>query len=91
MKHATATALQQIADMIARIQMREELQEKRPGVFYRKSKALLHFHEDPAGIFADLRTGDAFERLPVNTETERSRLLSQIDKILASPTRPASR
>ncbi len=91
MKHATAVALQQISDLIARIRMREGLQEKRPGVFYRKSKAFLHFHEDPMGIFADLRTGEEFERVPVNTEKEHSELLSQIDRILASATRSLKR
>ncbi len=47
--------------------MRTELKEKSRGVFYRKSKATLHFHEDPAGLFADMRIADVFVRFPVNT------------------------
>ncbi len=91
MKHATAVALQQISELIARIRMREGLREKCAGVFYRKSKAFLHFHEGPMGIFADLRTGEEFERLSVNTEKDQSDLLSQIDNILASAVQPTSR
>ena len=29
--------------------------EKKRGVFYFKSRAFLHFHEDPKGMFADIR------------------------------------
>ena len=39
------------------------LVEKRPGIFYRKSKAFLHFHEDSSGVHADVRFGVEFERV----------------------------
>jgi hypothetical protein len=49
----------------------ETLREKSRGVFYRGSRAWLHFHEDPAGLFADVRVGQGFERFPVNTTAEQ--------------------
>lgn len=42
----------------------------------------LHFHEDPAGMFADLKTGDKFERFPANTRVEIAALLDRAAKTL---------
>jgi hypothetical protein len=59
------------------------LREKTPGVFSYRSKAFLHFHEDPAGLFADVRVGDDFARFPVSTDAERAALLKAIDRYMA--------
>ncbi len=80
MKHATREALALLDDLLERIRAREGLKEKSAGVFYRKSRAFLHFHEDPTGLYADLRVGEEFERYPVNTERERRALLAEIDR-----------
>ena len=78
MKHATSAALTGLADLLERIRATDGLKEKTPGVFFRKSKAFLHFHEDPAGLFADLGPGDRFCRYPVNTRQEWAVLLAAI-------------
>lgn len=52
------------------------LVERSRGVFYRRSRAFLHFHEDPTGLFVDVRTGEDFERLPVKSEAERRELIT---------------
>lgn len=80
MKHATTEALARLEGLLERIRARDGLTEKSPGVFYRKARAFLHFHEDPAGLFADLRAGEEFERYPVNTEGQRKALLAAIDR-----------
>jgi len=49
MKHATAETLAGFGDLLEQLRRIPGLVEKRPGVFYRKSRAFLHFHEDPAG------------------------------------------
>jgi len=54
------------------------LTEKKRGTFYRKSSAFLHFHEDPAGLFADVRDGDDWKRFPVNTAREQRTLLGRV-------------
>ena len=82
MKHATAAALDSLSDLLAQIRAREGIKEKRIGIFYRKSKPLLHFHEDPAGLFADLNTGAEFDRFPVNTPQERQALLRAVVRVL---------
>jgi hypothetical protein len=48
MKHASASTLQQMSDLLDQIRQRQGLNEKKLGIFYRKSKAFLHLHEDPA-------------------------------------------
>jgi hypothetical protein len=73
MKHATAAALDQID-----VRRLETLKERTRGVFYRGSTAFLHFHEDPAGMFADLRTDTGWERLPVNRMSDQASLVRAI-------------
>ena len=82
MKHAGPSALDALSDLIAAIRAREGLKEPRPGVFYRKRKAWLHFHEDEAGLFADIRVGKEWERLRVSDLEERANLLALIDRSL---------
>lgn len=86
MKHAGAEALRQLSDLLEQIRPRQGLKEKSLGVFYRKSKAFLHFHEDPDGMFADLRAGEEFRRYPANTAKEKRSLLSAIDRALEEKT-----
>jgi hypothetical protein len=82
MKHATAAALQVLSDLLDQIREKEGIKEKKLGIFYRKSKSFLHFHEDPAGLFADLSAGANFERYPVNTKQDWKVLLEAIDRAL---------
>lgn len=79
MKHAGATALDQLEPLLAAIRALPGLKEKSRGVFYRGARAFLHFHEDPAGLFADVRlAGTEFERFRVETEGERDIFLSRV-------------
>ena len=68
MRHARPAALDQIEPLLAQLRAIAGLREKSRGIFYRGSKAFLHFHEDPAGLFADIRSADGgdFERLQVD-------------------------
>jgi len=77
MKHATKETLERLEDLLEGIRAIPGLTEKSPGTFYRKSSAFLHFHDDPAGIFADLKIGGEWERLRVSTSRERSVLLKR--------------
>lgn len=80
MKHAGPDALAALAPVLQELRSLEAITERATGTFYRKSKAFLHFHEDPEGLFADLRLkadGD-FERLRVSTAAERKRFLALV-------------
>ncbi|HEY4040270.1 MAG TPA: hypothetical protein VGM32_00330 [Rhodopila sp.] len=83
MKHAGADALAGLSELLDQIRSRQGLKEKKPGIFYRRSKSFLHFHEDRAGLFADLGAGGDFDRYPVNTQQEWTMLLSAIDRAIA--------
>lgn len=77
MKHAGPQALDQLEPLIARIRQLPGLVEKTRGTFYRKSRAFLHFHEDPKGLFADIRIdGDDFERVDLATPDGADRLVA---------------
>jgi hypothetical protein len=80
MKHAGRGALEALGDLLVNLRARTGLVEKRPGIFYVKGRAYLHFHEDRAGLFADLRQGGDWQRFPVNSSDERAELLGIIDR-----------
>jgi hypothetical protein len=84
MKHATQMALDGLLDLLTQIRARRGLQERQSGIFYKKSKSFLHFHEDPTGMYADLSVEAGFKRYPVNTKTEWKALLLAIDHSLES-------
>ncbi|HEX9535496.1 MAG TPA: hypothetical protein VF924_08475 [Stellaceae bacterium] len=78
MKHAGVAALESLSDLLENLRSRTALVERRPGIFYVSGKAFLHFHEDPGGLFADLRLGTEWQRFPVNSPDERAELLAVI-------------
>ncbi len=80
MKHATAEALAQLTELLTQLRTVPGLVEKRPGIFYRKGRAFLHFHEDPAGLFADIRPGEEWVRIEVGGREGRAALVAEIRK-----------
>jgi hypothetical protein len=73
-----------LEDLFSQIRQGAGLKEKSRGVFFCKSRAVLHFHEDPTGLFADLRSGETWVRLPVNAAAERRALLAKVRAALAT-------
>ena len=87
MKHATEPTLIELEPLLARIRKIEGIQEKKLGIFYRKSKAFLHFHEHGKEIFADVRLkGTDFDRLPCTTRQQRQDLIAAIQMVVAERT-----
>ncbi|WP_312164062.1 hypothetical protein [Phenylobacterium sp.] len=78
MKHAGEHALDQLEPLLGELRALPGMVEKKRGVFYRRSKAFLHFHEDPKGLFADLRdaAGGDFDRFDVTGEPGRAALVA---------------
>jgi hypothetical protein len=81
-KHAGPAALDALDEVIVAVRARDGLKEPRRGVFYRRGKAWLHFHEDPAGLFADLREDADWTRFRVSSAAERKKLLTAVDRSL---------
>ena len=80
MKHAGPATLDRLEPVLAAVRALPGPVERKRGVFYLKSKAFLHFHEDPAGLFADLRDtqGKNFDRIDVTAESGRVQLLALV-------------
>ena len=83
MRHATSADLEPIDALLESLRSLSALVEKSPGVFYRRARAFVHFHADPAGLFADARLhddddDDDFVRLRVTTRAEQARFLRQV-------------
>jgi len=83
MKHASEKILCSHSGLLAQLRAISELNEKRLGVYYKKSRAFLHFHEDEGKLFADVRLDGAnFHRLAADSNPEQKSLLSRIQKAL---------
>ena len=89
MKHASAAALRQLESLIGELRQLPGLSERKSGIFYRGSKAFLHFHEDASGLFADAKLdGSVFERFTVSTAEGKRRLARAVRAALATPPNP---
>jgi hypothetical protein len=85
MRHARDQDLDRIDGLLAQVRTLPGLVEKKRGVFYRKSKGFLHFHEDPKGMFADLTGADGvgFDRIDVTEPAGQAALLAAARERLA--------
>ena len=85
MKHAGPEVLASLAPLLERIRKHSRLKERKLGAFYYKSKGFLHFHEDPAGVFADVKLGSDYVRMRATTREEQRALLGRIAEYLDAP------
>ncbi len=76
MRHARDQDLDRIDGLLAELRALPGLIERKRGVFYRRSKAFLHFHEDPKGLFADLSGPAGFDRIEVTEADGQAALLA---------------
>ncbi len=86
MEHAKGAALDELEPLFTAIRKRDRVTERRPGYFYRKGKALAHFHQDPLGLYADLHAGAEWHRYRVSASAERKRFLAALDKVVGAGT-----
>ena len=83
MKHASVATLERLAPLLDQVRNVPGLVERKPGIFYFRSSAFLHFHEDGDDIFADVRLRPGpFERVRVTTKAEQRRLVTRIRRCL---------
>lgn len=82
MKHAGPAAIATLEPLLARVRVFEALRERTPGCFYRRSQGFLHFHEDPAGNFADVKVDGEFQRYRVSEPAEQDALVAVVTRLL---------
>jgi hypothetical protein len=76
-RHITPGRLDDLEPLLGDLRELDALTEKKRGVFYRGSRAFLHFHEDgDDDCYADVKLdGMMFERLRVTTKSEQATLV----------------
>jgi hypothetical protein len=84
MKHAGPEALDKLEPVLAEIRKISSLRERKRGSFYQGSVGFLHFHEGPAGFFADLKVDGEFIRMPANNPGEIAKLIRAAAKAIRS-------
>ncbi|MCU1467341.1 MAG: hypothetical protein JWM72_3269 [Actinomycetia bacterium] len=86
MRHITPGRLAAIEELLGKLRAVDGLVERSPGVFYRRSRAFLHFHEDGPDVYADVRlSGADFDRMRVSTKREQLSLIGAVRRALQSP------
>jgi hypothetical protein len=91
MKHATPAGLDRLEPLLNDLRKIDGLKEKSRGVFYRGSRAFLHFHEHGDAFFADLRAGDDFERFPSTGRADQVALIGKVRFALGGAKKNAKR
>jgi hypothetical protein len=82
-RHARDDDLDRIEPLLDQLRALDGLTEKSRGVFYRRSRACLHFHADGSDTYADVRfAGDDFERLRATTKAEQRALVASVRRAL---------
>ena len=83
MKHASAQTIASLEPLLEKIRPLPGLKEKKPGIFYRKSRAFLHFHEDNDQIYADVRLQEPdFQRFVVTTQDNQIEFIKAVQASL---------
>lgn len=69
MAHADPKALEPLLPVLRQLRDIKGLKEVKPGIFYCRGAAFLHFHDEQGRLMADLKKpgGSGFDRYPADT------------------------
>ena len=84
MRHITPARLGTIGELLGRLRAIDVLVERSPGVFYVRSRAFLHFHEDAGAFYVDVRLNAAFQRMRVTSRDEQTAFLEYVGRAVES-------
>jgi len=85
MRHARPEDLDRVDGLLASLRTLAGLTEKKRGVFYRGSKAFLHFHEHDGEIVCDVRLdGAEFDRRTVTAASAQRTLVADVRRALSA-------
>jgi hypothetical protein len=74
--HANEEALKKLQPVLRQLREIKGLREMKPGIFYLKGGAFLHFHDEAGALFGDLkRARGGFDRYAVDTPVGQRKLL----------------
>ena len=77
MAHADPKALEPLQPLLRQLREIKGLKEVKPGIFYCRGAAFLHFHDEQGLLVADLKKpgGSGFDRYPVSTPPAQRKLV----------------
>lgn len=77
MARADTDALASLAPVLRQLRDIKGIREERPGIFYARREAFVHFHGDASGLYADLKKsgGAGFDRYPLATPAQQRKLV----------------
>jgi hypothetical protein len=77
MAHADAKALEPLLPLLRQLREIKGLKEVKPGIFYCRGAAFIHFHDEQGVLVADLKKagGSGFDRYPLNTPPAQRKLV----------------
>ena len=76
MTHADEDALKRLLPLLRQLREVKGLKEMKPGIFYLKGSAFLHFHDEAGALVGDLkRSRGGFDRYAVDTPVGQRKLL----------------
>jgi len=77
MSHADADALAALLPLLRQLREVKGLREVKPGIFYCRGVAFIHFHTDAGSLMADLKKpgGSGFQRYPLDTPAAQRKLV----------------
>jgi hypothetical protein len=75
--HADEAALLRLLPLLRQLREMKTLREMKPGIFYLKGNAFIHFHEEAGALVADLKkaSGTGFDRYAVDTPPGQRKLI----------------
>jgi hypothetical protein len=77
MAHANEAALQALLPLLRQLRDIKGLREMKPGIFYCRGAAFVHFHDEAGVLVADLKKagGGGFDRYAVDTPSAQRKLV----------------
>ena len=85
MAHADEEALKRMLPLLRQLREIKSLREMKPGIFYLKGAAFIHFHDESGALVADLKKagGLGFDRYPVDAPTGQRKLVDDARRRVA--------
>ena len=77
MAHADPKALEPLLPLLRQLREIKGLKEVKPGIFYCRGAAFVHFHDEQGALVADLKraSGSGFDRYPLATPQAQRKLV----------------
>ena len=85
MAHADEAALARLLPLLRQLREIKGLREMKPGIFYLKGSAFIHFHDENGALVAELKKagGSGFDRYPVDAPPGQRKLLDDAKRRVA--------